>query len=87
MINPQLGTVVVVRARNFKNPELIWKTSFYSLFSKSPRSILQTKSLVFMMLWIGWFDVNHLPEPIIPVVKVGIEKYLRSEMYGEFGCL
>jgi hypothetical protein len=32
-----------------------------------------------------WFDVNHLPEPIIPVVKVGIEQYLKGEIYGEFG--
>lgn len=24
-INPQLGTVVAVRARSFENPELIWK--------------------------------------------------------------
>jgi hypothetical protein len=31
--------------------------------------------------------LSHLPEPIIPVVKVGIEQYLRGEMYGEFECL
>ena len=85
-INPELGTVVAVRARSFENPELIWKdvSLFFVLkdfegepFNKEPR----------LHDAMEWFDVNHLPEPIIPVVKVGIEQYLKGEIYGEFECL
>ena len=83
-VNPHLGTVVVVRARNFKNPDLIKK--YISLFfvakdfegepfNKEPR----------LHEAMDWFDLDHLPEPIIPVVKFGIEQYLKGEVYGEFG--
>ena len=83
-VNPQLGTVVTVKAPHFKNPELTWKD--ISLFfvtkvfegepiNKEPR----------LHDAMDWFDMNHLPEPIIPVVKFGIEQYVRGEAYGEFG--
>ncbi len=83
-VTPSLGTVVAVKARDFKDPDLIWKD--LSLFfvsewfegepiNKEPR----------LHDGMEWFDVNHLPEPIIPVVKFGIEQYLKGEIYGEFG--
>lgn len=82
-VNPQLGTVVTVRAPDFKNPELIWKdiTLFFILTDFEGEPVNKEPRLHDAM---DWFDVNHLPEPIIPVVKAGIEQYLRGEMYGEF---
>ena len=83
-VTPSLGTVVSVKARDFKDPDLIWKD--LSLFfvakdfegepiNKEPR----------LHDGMKWFDINNLPEPIIPVVKFGIEQYLKGEVYGEFG--
>lgn len=82
-INPELGTFVAVRARNFKNPELIWKdiSLFFVLTDFEGEPVNKEPRLHDAM---EWFDKNHLPEPIIPVVKVGIEQYLRGELYGEF---
>lgn len=83
-INPDLGTVVAVKAPRYENPDLIWKdvSLFFVIkdfegepFNKEPR----------LHEAMEWFDVNHLPEPIIPVVKVGIEQYFKGEIYGEFG--
>ncbi len=83
-VTPSLGTVVAVKARDFKDPDLIWKD--LSLFFVSERfegePINKEPRLHDGM---EWFDVNHLPEPIIPVVKFGIEQYLKGEIYGEFG--
>jgi 8-oxo-dGTP pyrophosphatase MutT (NUDIX family) len=82
-IDPDLGTAVSVTAKNFQNPELIWKD--ISLFfvvkdfesepvNKEPR--LHDK--------MEWFDVNSLPSPIIPVVEYGIKQYVQGKMYGDF---
>lgn len=82
-IDPDLGTVVSVTAKNFQNPELIYKD--ISLFfvvkdfesepvNKEPR--LHDK--------MEWFDVNSLPSPIIPVVEYGIKQYVQGKMYGDF---
>ncbi len=83
-VSPFLATVVAVKAPHFKNPDLKWKD--VSLFfvakdfegepiNKEPR--LHDE--------IDWFDINQLPEPMIPVVKFGIEQYVKGEAYGEFG--
>lgn len=82
-VNPHLGTVVEVKARNFKNSELAYKdiSLFFVAkdvegepFNKEPR----------LHEAMDWVDVHHLPELIIPVVKFGIDQYLKGEIYGEF---
>ena len=85
-VDPQLATVVAVRARSFKNPALIWKdiSLFFVISDFEGEPINKEPRLHDAM---AWFDVNHLPDPIIPVVKFGIEQYLRGKMYGEFECL
>lgn len=84
MVNPFLGTIVAVKTRNFQNPELIYKdVSLFFVtkdfegdpYNREPR----------LHDAMEWFDIDHLPEPMIPVVKFGIEQYLRGEIYGEFG--
>ena len=34
---------------------------------------------------IGWFPLNNLPLPIMPVTKFGIDCYVKNLSYGEFG--
>lgn len=74
---------MAVRARSYKNPALLWKdvSLFFALKEFEGEPINKEPRLHDAM---EWFDINHLPESIIPVVKVGIEQYLRGEMYGEF---
>ena len=83
-INPDLGTVVAGKAPSYENPDLIWRdvSLFFVIKDFEGEPINKEPRLHDVM---EWFDVNHLPEPIIPVVKVGIEQYLKNEIYGEFG--
>ncbi|EKE09638.1 MAG: hypothetical protein ACD_16C00130G0043 [uncultured bacterium] len=82
--NPFLETVVATKIPHFKNPELTWKdiSLFFVVqefegepFNKEPH----------LHDAMEWFDINHLPDPIIPVVKFGIEQYMKGKAYGEFG--
>ena len=34
---------------------------------------------------LAWYDLNNLPNPIMPVVLFGIECYHKGQSYGEFG--
>lgn len=81
--NPQLGTVVAVRARNFKNPDLIWKdvSLFFVLTDFEGEPVNKEPRLHDAM---EWFDINHLPDPMIPAVKFGIGQYVKGETYGEY---
>lgn len=83
-VTPSLGIVVAVKARDFKNPDLIYKdiTLFFVAKDFEGEPLNKEPRLHDAM---EWFHVNHLPEPIIPVVKFGIEQYLKGEIYGEFG--
>ncbi len=83
-INPDLGTVVAVKAPSYENPDLIWKdvSLFFVIKDFVGEPINKEPRLHDAM---DWFDVNNLPDPMIPVVKFGIEQYLRGEAYGEFG--
>ncbi|MBY0501983.1 MAG: NUDIX domain-containing protein [Alphaproteobacteria bacterium] len=83
-VNPHLGTIIVVKAPDFQNPELIWKDiSFFFVAENFEGEPINKESRLHDAM--DWFDVNHLPEPIIPVVRFGVEKYVRGEAYGEFG--
>jgi len=82
-VTPHLGTVVAVKAQNFQNPDLTYKdVSLFFVadsfegepFNKEPR----------LHNAMDWFDVHNLPNPIIPVVKFGIEQYEKGENYAEF---
>lgn len=83
-VNPHLGTVVAVKAPHFKNPELVWKdvSLFFVAENFEGEPVNKEPRLHDTM---DWFDVYNLPEPIIPVVKFGIEQYIKGEAYGEFG--
>lgn len=83
-INPELGTVVAVKAKSFENPELIWRDISLFYIVKDPQSEPINKEPR-LHPEMDWFDLNNLPEPIIPAVKCGIEQYKRGEFYGEFG--
>lgn len=82
-VNPSLATVVAVQAPHFKNPDLTWKDIglFFIANDFEGEPINKEPRLHDAM---DWFDINHLPEPIIPVVKFGIEQYTKGETYGEF---
>lgn len=81
-INPVLGTVVVNKAPNSPSTELVWKEIglFFVVKDSHEIPIRKEPHLHDVM---DWFNVNYLPNPMIPVVKFGIEQYLRGEMYGE----
>ena len=83
-INPEFGTAIVVKTSHFKHPELVWKdiSLFFVAkdFEGEPVNLEPNKHDL-----ISWFDVNALPEPMMPVVKFGIEQYIRGQPYGEFG--
>lgn len=83
-VNPSLATVVAVNAPYFKNPGLRWKdlSLFFVAKDFKGEPINKEPRLHDAM---DWFDLNQLPEPIIPVVKYGIEQYARGDAYGEFG--
>ena len=83
-VNPSLATVVAVKAPYFKNPDLTWTdvSLFFVVKDFAGEPINKEPHLHDAM---NWFDINHLPEPMIPVVKFGIEQYIRDEAYGEFG--
>ena len=83
-VNPSLATVVAVKAPHFKNPELTWKdvSLFFVAKDFEGEPINKEPRLHDEM---DWFDINQLPEPMIPVVKFGIEQYVKGEAYGEFG--
>lgn len=83
-INPKLGTVIAAKIKSFKNPELTWRdiNLFYAVKDPQDELINKEPRLHDAM---DWFDMDNLPNPIIPVVKFGIEQYQRSELYGEFG--
>ncbi len=82
-VKPELGTVISVKARQFINPDLMYRdvSLFFVVkdfegepFNKEPR--LHTA--------MEWFDLTELPEPIIPVIKLGIESYRKGLSYAEF---
>lgn len=83
-VNPSLATVVAVNAPYFKNPGLRWKDLSLFFVAKDFKGEPINKELRLHDA-IDWFDINQLPEPIIPVVKYGIEQYARGDAYGEFG--
>jgi len=83
-VNPSLGTIVAVKTRNFQNPELIYKdVSLFFVANEFEGEPYNREPRLHDAL--EWFDINHLPQSMIPVVKFGIEQYLRGEIYGEFG--
>jgi 8-oxo-dGTP pyrophosphatase MutT (NUDIX family) len=85
-VDPFLGAVVVNKAPNFNHTELIWKEIGLFFVVKDSEEVPMRKE-PHLHDAMEWFDLNHLPNPMIPVVKFGIEQYVRGEMYGEFTCL
>jgi 8-oxo-dGTP diphosphatase len=81
--NPKLGTIVYVQTRKFENPELVWKdlSLFFVLHQLDEIPVNKEPRLHDAL---EWFDVTCLPTPMIPVVKFGIEQYLKGDLYGEF---
>lgn len=81
--DPTLALVVSVRAKRFENPELIWRDLSLFFVVKDPleEAINKEPRLHDAM---EWFDTNNLPTPMIPVVKFGIEQYLKGMSYAEF---
>jgi len=83
-INSSLGTVVATKVPHFKNPDSIWKDlSLFFVAKNFDGEPINKESHLHETM--DWFDINQLPEPIIPVVKFGIDQYVRGEAYGEFG--
>jgi 8-oxo-dGTP diphosphatase len=83
-VNPFLGTVVAVKAPHFQNPERVWKDlSLFFVADQFQGEPENRESRLHHKM--EWFDLNHLPHPIIPVVQFAIEQYLKGETYGEFG--
>ena len=82
-VDPILGVSVWVRAYNFQKPEEEYRdlSLFYVVneFEGEPEN--REPRLHDAM---DWFEVNNLPDPIIPVVKFGIEQYLQGKTYAEF---
>ncbi len=33
---------------------------------------------------MDWFEITNLPNPMIPVVKFGIEYFMKKKIYSEF---
>ncbi len=82
-IDPDLGTVVSVTAKNFQNPELIYRdvSLFFVVKDFEGEPVNKETRLHDKM---EWFDVNSLPSPIIPVVGYGIRQYVQGKSYGDF---
>jgi 8-oxo-dGTP pyrophosphatase MutT (NUDIX family) len=82
-INPTLGTVISVTAKSYQNPGLIWRdlSLFFVDHDFEGEPVNMEPRLHDVM---DWFDANNLPEPIIPVVRCGIEHYVHGKSYGEF---
>lgn len=82
-VDPFLGAVVINKAQNFDNTELIWKEIGLFFVVKNSQEI-PTRKEPHLHDAMEWFDVNQLPDPMIPVVKFGIRQYVRGELYGEY---
>lgn len=83
-VNPSLATVVAVKVPRFENPDLTWEDLSLFFVAKDFKSEPINKE-AHLHDGMDWFDINQLPEPIIPVVNYGIEQYARGDAYGEFG--
>lgn len=82
-IDPILATVVSVTAKNFQNPELIYRdiSMFFTVRNLKEEPINKEPRLHDKM---EWFDIESLPSPIIPVVEYGIKQYSQAKKYGDF---
>lgn len=83
-LEPELGTIVAVKTRSFKNPIEDWEDMSLFFVEKNLNGEPINKELR-LHDQMDWFAIDQLPDPIIPVVKFGILQYSRGELYGEFG--
>jgi len=83
-INPTLGTVVAVNTKRLDRPSQAYRdiNFFFVATEFDGEPVNQEPHLHDAM---DWFDLNNLPDSMIPSVKFGIEQYRRGESYGEFG--
>ena len=82
-IDPELKTTVAVKAQCFNDHTKIWRdlSLFFVTHCDDQEPVNKEPRLHDAM---DWFDVNNLPEPIIPVVKIGMEHLMKQRSYGEF---
>lgn len=83
-INPTLGTIVAVNTKRLDRPSQAYRdiNFFFVATEFEGEPVNQEPRLHDAM---DWFDLNNLPDSMIPSVKFGIEQYRRGESYGEFG--
>lgn len=83
-ISPTLGTVVAVNTKRWDRPSEAYRdiNFFFVATEFDGEPVNQEPHLHDAM---DWFDLNNLPDSMIPSVKFGIEQYRRGESYGEFG--
>lgn len=83
-IDPKLGTVIAVTAESFSNRGEVYRdiSLFFAATDFEGEPVNMEPRLHDAM---DWFEVHNLPEPIIPVVKFGIEQFLKGNFYAEFG--
>jgi mutator protein MutT len=80
----ELSTVLAAKVPSFFDSQIIHQDMSLFFFCKSYKGkILNMEPHKHSE--IGFFDLDDLPDPIIPVVKLGIEQYRREEVYGEIG--
>lgn len=82
-IDPILKTVVSVIAKNFQDPALIWcDLSFFFVVNNLDVEPVNKEPRLHDAM--EWFPIDHLPQPMIPVVEYGIQCYALDQSYAEF---
>lgn len=82
-VDPFLGTTISVSAPSFENPEQIWRDiSLFFVCKDFEGEPLNMEPRLHDAM--EWFDIRALPDPIIPVVRYGINHYIEGKSYGEF---
>jgi|GEM_PF-870971 len=78
-----LETVIVAEVPDYRNPKEIYRDVCFFFSAVSYEGTIENKESCFHSD-LEWFNVNSLPDPIIPVVQFGLKCAEKKILYEHF---
>lgn len=82
-VEPTLAAVVINESSDFLNAQSLYKDICMFFLSENYNGEVKNLEPSFHME-MDWFDINFLPEPVVPVVKYGLKCFDESILYSMF---